>query len=213
VVDELIAGWRKRHGKPADYGLDLVLSHLHGDHYAAQNQFADRPYTRTMGLSHEEMVGFWGMKSYPEERVTHDLGGRRIWVWGSPGHVDSEFAYYDTYTQILCTGDMFYRGRCYITTWDPWLASMKRLVDFAAANPITHIVGCHIEISRKGEDYPRGTTYQPDEPPLQMDVAMLRRTYEFALTVKKPGIYFTGDVYLCNQTRGRTTIDKNPYAY
>ena len=29
----------------------------------------------------------------------------------------------------------------------------------------------------------------------------------------KPGIYFTGAVFLCNQTRGTTTIDRNPYAY
>ena len=90
---------------------------------------------------------------------------------------------------------------------------MRRLIAFVDQYPVEHIVGCHIEISTTGQDYPRGTTWQPDEPPVQMDVAMLRRTYEFAKTITKPGIYFTGDVYLCNQTRGKTTIDKNPYAY
>ena len=30
-------------------------------------------------------------------------------------------------------------------------------------------MGCHIEMTRTpGRDYPIGTTYQPDEPPLQM---------------------------------------------
>lgn len=213
VVDAVINTWCRRNAKGPDYELVLAFSHLHGDHYAAQNQFLDRANTRIMGLTHEEMTGFWGMTKYPVERVSFDLGGRELWVWGNPGHIDSEFAYYDRYTQILFTGDMFYRGRCYIGNFQLWMASMKRLIEFADTHPIAHIVGCHIEISKTGQDYPRATTYQPDEPPLQMDVAMLRRTYAFAQTITKPGIYFTGDVYLCNQTRGRMTIDKNPYAY
>ena len=213
VVDGVVDEWKRRNGKGDRYELVLAFSHLHGDHYAAQNQFLDRPYTRIMGLTHEEMVGFWGMTKYPEERVTFDLGGRELWVWGNPGHIDSEFAYYDRYTQILFTGDMFYRGRCYIGNFQLWMRSMARLIEFVDKHPVAHIVGCHIEISKSGEDYPRGTTYQPDEPPLQMDVAMLRRTWAFAQTITKPGIYFTGDVYLCNQTRGMTTIDRNPYVY
>ena len=44
-------------------------------------------------------------------------------------------------------------------------------------------------------------------------VAELRQAYEIAKTITKPGIYFTGAVFLCNQTRGTTTIDENPYAY
>jgi glyoxylase-like metal-dependent hydrolase (beta-lactamase superfamily II) len=213
VVDGVVDEWKRRNGKGDRYELVLAFSHLHGDHYAAQNQFLDRPYTRIMGLTHEEMVGFWGMTKYPEERVTFDLGGRELWVWGNPGHIDSEFAYYDRYTQILFTGDMFYRGRCYIGNFQLWMRSMGRLIEFVDRHPVAHIVGCHIEISKSGEDYPRGTTYQPDEPPLQMDVAMLRRTWAFAQKITKPGIYFTGDVYLCNQTRGATTIDRNPYVY
>ncbi|MDX2182337.1 MAG: MBL fold metallo-hydrolase [Bryobacteraceae bacterium] len=213
TVDKLVETWTRKHKSRADYELVLAFSHLHGDHYAASPQFLDRPYTRIMGLTHQQMVDFWGMKNYPSDRVEFDLGGRKIWVWGNPGHIDSEFAYYDTYTQILFTGDMFYRGRCYVGNFTAWMASMKRLVEFAEKYPVTHIVGCHIEISKTGKDYPRATTYQPDEPPLQMDVAMLKRTYEFGKAITKPGIYFTGDVYIANQTRGTMTIDKNPYAY
>ena len=213
VVDGVIRQYCKQNKRSEDYELVLAFSHLHGDHYAAQNQFLDRPKTRIMGLTHEEMVGFWGMTKYPEERVEFDLGGRKLLVMGNPGHIDSEFAYYDSYTRILFTGDMFYRGRCYIGNFNMWMASMKRLIAFVDEYPVEHIVGCHIEISTKGEDYPRGTTYQPDEPPVQMDVAMLRRTWQFAQSITKPGIYFTGDVYLCNQTRFKTTIDKNPYVY
>jgi glyoxylase-like metal-dependent hydrolase (beta-lactamase superfamily II) len=214
VVDGCIAEWCKRnHRKVEDMELLVSFSHLHDDHWAAINQFYDRPNTRYMGLTHEEMIGFWGMTNYPEERVTLDLGGRNILIWGSPGHVMSEFAYYDTYTQILFTGDMFYRGRCYISFWDHWFNSMKRLMAFLETHPVTHVVGCHIEISRTGQDYPYGITYQPDEAPWQLTVAELRHAYEVAKTITKPGIYFTGSVFLCNQTRGTTTVDKNPYAY
>ena len=214
VVDGCISEWCKRNRRNVE-AMTLLISftHLHDDHYAAINQFWDRPNTRYMGLTHEEMIGFWGMKDYPNERVTLDLGGRDILIWGNPGHVQSEFAYYDTYTQILFTGDMFYRGRCYISFWDKWFDSMKRLIVFVDAHPVTHIVGCHVEISHTGEDYPYGITYQPDEAPVQMSVSDLRHAYEVAKTITKPGIYFTGTVFLCNQTRGTTTVDRNPYAY
>lgn len=214
TVNECIGAWAARQGhRPEDLELLLAFSHLHADHYAAQNQFVERPNTRIMGLSHEEMVGFWGMTSYPEQRVVLDLGGREIWIWGSPGHVMSEFAYYDTYTQILYTGDMFYRGRCYISFWQPWFDSMTRLMHFLDEHPVTHVVGCHVEMGSKGEDYPYGVTWQPEEAPWQLTVAELRHAYEVAKTITKPGIYFTGGVYLCNQTRGTTTIDRNPYIY
>ncbi len=68
-------------------------------------------------------------------------------------------------------------------------------------------------MSAKGEDYAYGMTFQPDEAPWQLTVAELRQAYQVAKTITKPGIYFTGSVFLCNQTRGTTTIDKNPYAY
>lgn len=214
AVDACIDKWCRRHGrKAAEMQLLLAFSHLHSDHCAAINQFLDRPNTRTMGLTHDEMVGFWGMTNYPEERVSLDLGDRKVLIWGSPGHMISEFAYYDTYTQILYTGDMFYCGRCYITYWDKWVASMKRLIDFVDANPVSHTVGCHIEISRTGEDYPYGLTWQPDEAPVQLTVAELRKAWDVPQTIAKPGIYFTGSVFLCNQTRSITTIDRNPYGY
>lgn len=214
VVDDCIADWCARTERdPESMELLVAFSHLHADHYAAVNQFADRPKTRYMGLTHEEMLGFWGMTNFPEEVVTLDLGGRDILIWGSPGHVVSEFAYYDSYTQILYTGDMFYRGRCYISFWQPWFDSMKRLIDFCDNHPVTHVMGCHVEISKDGEDYPYGVTYQPNEAPVQMTVEQLRHTFEFAKTITEPGIYFTGTVFLCNQSRSTTTIDVNPYRY
>ncbi|NIJ06660.1 glyoxylase-like metal-dependent hydrolase (beta-lactamase superfamily II) [Sphingomonas vulcanisoli] len=214
VVDKCIDEWCARNGRdPASMELLVAFTHLHSDHYAATNQFADRPNTRYMGLTQEEMFGFWGMTNFPEQQVALDLGGREILIWGSPGHVIAEFAYYDSYTQILFTGDMFYRGRCYISFWQPWFDSMTRLIRFCDTHPVSHVMGCHVEMSKDGQDYAYGMTYQPDEAPVQMTVEQLRSSYEFAKTITKPGIYYTGTVFLCNQTRGTTTIDRNPYRY
>jgi len=212
LVDEVVAEWCKRNGRE-DIELVVTNTHLHGDHYSGWNQFVDRPNTTLVGLTHEERMAFFGFTHYPEQRVEYDLGGRKLLIWGSPGHEDSELAFYDAYTQLLCTADMFYRGRCYIGNWAKWIASMERLVKFADTFPISHLVNCHIEIAANGEDYPRATTYQPDEPPMQMDVAALRRTYEFARKVTEPGIYFTGEVRLYDEVRSAITTEENPYVY
>jgi glyoxylase-like metal-dependent hydrolase (beta-lactamase superfamily II) len=212
VVDGVVAEWCKRNGRE-DIELVVTNTHLHGDHYSGWNQFVDRPNTVLVGLTHEERLAFFNIARYPEQRVEFDLGGRKLLIWGSPGHEASELAFYDPYTHLLCTGDMFYRGRCYIGDWKSWVASMERLVKFADEFPISHLVNCHIEIAANGDDYPRATTYQPDEPPMQMDVATLRKTLAFAKTVTEPGIYFTGDVRLYNEVRSAITTEINPYVY
>ena len=48
---------------------------------------------------------------------------------------------------------------------------------------------------------------------VQMTVQQLREAFAYAKTITKPGIYYTGTVFLCNQTRGTTTIDRYPYRY
>ena len=118
------------------------------------------------------------MKNYPLDQTKYDLGGRIVYVLGNPGHEVSELAYYDTYSGLLHTGDMFYRGRCYIRDTRAWMGSMSRLVKFSDEHHVSHIVACHIEIDTKGNDYPNKIGYQPDEPPVQMTVAMLKAAYE-----------------------------------
>jgi len=61
-------------------------------------------------------------------------------------------------------------------------------------------MGCHIEMSRtSGRDYPVGTTYQPDEPPLQMAVDRLRAVRDAARSVGgSPGAHVFGDFAIIN---------------
>lgn len=53
--------------------------------------------------------------------------------------------------------------------------SLTRMVAFAGAREVTHVLGCHVEMTRTpGRDYPVGALYQPDEPPPQLTVDDLR---------------------------------------
>ncbi|MEO0423186.1 MAG: MBL fold metallo-hydrolase [Pseudomonadota bacterium] len=207
VVDGIVTEWAQTHGV-SEPQLIVANSHLHGDHYAAWNQFVDRPNTVMVGLTHEEMMAFWGFTDFPTERLTFDLGGRTFLVTGSPGHQGSELSLYDTWTDLLYTGDMFYRGRLYLDDWDAWAASIQRLGNIADEYPVAHLVNNHIEMTTTpGVDYPIGSTWQPNEPPMQMTRAMLDVAIDAAQTIERPGIYVFDDFLIYNEIPWATTTD------
>ena len=100
---------------------------------------------------------------------------------------------------FLLTGDTVYPGRLYIQDWPAFVRTIDRLVRFCAANPVSHVLGCHIEMAgAPGVDYPVYTTYQPDEPPLQMTVDQmgdLRRALDEV--DGRPGRHAVPDFVLC----------------
>ena len=206
VVDEVISTWEAKHGQKVS--LIVANSHLHGDHYAAWNQFVDRPDTLMVGLTHEEVMDYWGFTQYPEQRIEYDLGGRKFIVTGTPGHQSSEIALYDTWTDLLYTGDMFYRGRLYLEDWDAWAASIKRLKALADDYPVSHLVNNHIEMTDTPTlDYPIGTTWQPNEPPMQMTLPMLDVAVKAVDEVTGPGIYKYDDFLIYNEIPWAYTTD------
>ena len=207
VVDQIIRGWEEQHNQ-ANTELIVANSHLHGDHYAAWNQFVDRPNTVMVGLTHEEMMAFWQIENYPQQIVTYDLGGRELVVTGTPGHQGSELAIYDGWTDLLYTGDMFYRGRLYLEDWDAWVTSIRKLRSIADRYPVAHLVNNHIEMTRQpGVDYPIGTTWQPNEPPMQMTLDMLDIAVGATNDIGSPGIYIYDDFLIYNQIPWYTTTD------
>ena len=207
TVDEIVSAWAKDQRVP-EPELIVANSHLHGDHYAAWNQFVDRPNTVLVGLTHEEMMAFWGFTDFPAERIEFDLGGRLFIVTGSPGHQGSELSFYDTWTDLLYTGDMFYRGRLYLDDWSSWAASIQRLGAIADEFPVAHLINNHIEMtSTPGVDYPIGTTWQPDEPPMQMTRAMLDVAIKATEEIDRPGIYIYDDFMIYNEIPWATTTD------
>jgi hypothetical protein len=65
-------------------------------------------------------------------------------------------------------------GRLYAFDYAAFLVTLDKLAAFAAEYSVTHVLGCHIEMTRTaGRDYPLGCRYQPDEAPLPMTTGQL----------------------------------------
>ncbi|GGK96152.1 hypothetical protein Ppa06_64340 [Planomonospora parontospora subsp. parontospora] len=174
VVDELVTGWLARHPRE-EYHLLVLHTHPHGDHVAGDAQFADRPDTTVVGADLATAWEYFGFGGDPDAVARVDLGGRALECLATPGHHEAAVTFYDRWTGFLLTGDTVYPGRLYIQDWPAFTRSIDRLIDFCDRRPVTHVLGCHIEMTRQpGMDYPIRTTYQPDEPPLQLTTGHLR---------------------------------------
>jgi len=194
TVDGLIADWLAANPRE-QYELVVAHTHGHGDHVAGDPQFEGRLRTTVVAREAEAVREFFGFGSWPDEVVRFDLGGRVLELTGIPGHHPASVAIFDPWTGFLLTGDTVYPGRLYGSDPAAFAASLDRLAGFAAARPVTHVLGCHIEMSRRpGRDYPIGTTYQPDEPPLQMTVAQLMAVRDAAaVAASRPGVHPSDD--------------------
>jgi len=194
TVDELIAAWLAAHQRTA-YGLVVAHTHGHGDHIAGDAQFGGRPDTTVVGPDRAAVAEFFGIAGWPHQVVPFDLGGRVLEVTGIPGHQDSSIAVLDGWTGFLLTGDTVYPGRLYVQDSAAFADSLDRLADLARDRVVRQVMGCHIEMSRSpGRDYPRGSTFQPDEPPLQMTVAQLLAVRAAAARVgDSPGVHAFDD--------------------
>ena len=191
VVDGLVDAWLAAHPRDG-YRLLVLHTHPHGDHVAGDAQFADRPGTVVVDADRDSAWEFFGFTDasgasgdddggYDDGGdgsgggARLDLGGRFLECWPSPGHHNAAVTFYDPHTGFLLTGDTVYPGRLYIHDWPAFVRTIDRLIGFCSKHPVTHVLGCHIEMSREpGVDYPVFTTYQPDEPPLQMTVEQLQ---------------------------------------
>ncbi|GAA2396026.1 MBL fold metallo-hydrolase [Nonomuraea africana] len=184
VVDGLVAGWLARHPRE-EYHLLVLHTHPHGDHIAGDDQFADRPDTTVVGADLATAWEYFGFSEDPDAVAQVDLGGRVLECLATPGHHEAAVTFYDRWTGFLLTGDTVYPGRLYIQDWSAFAQTIDRLIDFSDRRLVTHVLGCHIEMTRQpGVDYPIRTTYQPDEPPLQMTTGHL---HEIRAAIKEIG--------------------------
>jgi hydroxyacylglutathione hydrolase len=203
TVDRLVAIWLAKN--PRD-GYELVVAHTHGhnDHVAGDVQFAGRAGTTVVPRDVDAVRLFFGFgDGWPAETVRFDLGGRVLDVLGSPGHHRAGITVYDPWTGFLLTGDNVLPGRLYVSDFAAFRATLDRLVTFAATRPVTHVLGCHIEMTRKpGRDYPLGTTYQPGERMLRMTAGQLTAVRDAAAAVAgRRGVYRFDDFIIYNEPR------------
>jgi glyoxylase-like metal-dependent hydrolase (beta-lactamase superfamily II) len=207
TVDRVVADWVADHPRP-DYRLVVAHTHGHGDHVAGDASFADRPATDVVGNAPEDVQAFFGFTSWPDQVVEFDLGGRRLALTGIPGHHAASIAIHDPRSGLLFTGDSVYPGRIYVDDFPAFVASMDRLVGFAEAREVTHVLGCHIEMTSEPRcDYYFGCRYQPHEPPLQMTVAQLRALRDAAASVAdRPGAHRFDDFIIYNGMGVRTQL-------
>jgi hydroxyacylglutathione hydrolase len=194
TVDEILGRWLAEHPRDS-YELVVAHTHAHGDHVAGDGQFEGRPATIVVPKDVESVRSFFGFNTWPDETVRFDLGGRVLDVTGCPGHHEASIAVYDPWTGFLITGDTVYPGRLYVRDFPAFAASLDRLVALAASQPVTYVMGCHIEMTRRpGRDYPIGATFQPDEPPLQMSPDRLTAVRDAARSVAdRPGVHVYDD--------------------
>jgi glyoxylase-like metal-dependent hydrolase (beta-lactamase superfamily II) len=200
TVDQLIAQWLTEHPRE---GYELVVAHTHGhgDHVAGDPQFAGRPQTTVVSRELDAVKEYFGFTAWPEQITTFDLGGRVLELTGSPGHHRAAITVYDPWTGFLFTGDTVLPGRLYAFDFPQFLASLDRMVALAESRPVTHVLGCHIEMTRHpGRDYPLGARYQPGEPALEMTVAQLWNVRAAAASVAgRQGVHIFDDFIIYNE--------------
>ncbi len=184
TVDSIIETWLEDHPRE---GYQLVVAHTHGhlDHVQGDGQFADRPATTIVERELSAVQAFFGFTDWPDQIVRFDLGGRVLELTGTPGHHPATLTIYDPWSGFLITADNVLPGRIYAFDFPAYLDSMERTIEFAGARQVTHVMGCHIEMSRRpGRDYPVGCAYQPNEVPLQMTVQQMIAVRAAARSVK-----------------------------
>jgi glyoxylase-like metal-dependent hydrolase (beta-lactamase superfamily II) len=157
-------------GKP----LLVAHTHAHGDHTRGDGTFSGQPNTTVVAKSIAAIQQTFQIATWPTSQGQLDLGSRMLDVLGIPGHEAQHIALYDRQTGLLLTGDTLYPGLLFISDWTAYRDSVHRLAQFASTRTILHVMGAHIEMtSTPKQNYPYGTTYQPNEHVLQLSAAHL----------------------------------------
>ncbi len=208
TVDQLVADWLAQHPRDT-YQLVVAHTHGHNDHVAADAQFAGRPATTVVGREPDAVQRYFGFTSWPGQVMQFDLGGRVLEVTGSPGHHRAAITIYDPWTGFLLTGDTVLPGRLYAFDFPQFLASLDRMAALADSRKVTHVLGCHIEMTTQpGRDYPLGATYQPHERALQMTAVQLKDVRAAAASVAgKQGAHRFDDFIIYNQPGTRDQLN------
>jgi hydroxyacylglutathione hydrolase len=153
---------------PAKLPLLVVHTHRHLDHRAGDPQFALFSNTQVVGFDIDSVRRYYKFTDWPNGLAQVDLGDRMVDVLPTPGHNDTEVAFYDRSTGLLLTGDFLMPARLLIDDTSADLASAERVAAFAKDRPISFALGGHIEVNSAGDLFPWESQYHPHEHILQM---------------------------------------------
>ncbi|MCG7550201.1 MBL fold metallo-hydrolase [Pseudoalteromonas sp. Of7M-16] len=148
----------------------LVLhSHGHSDHFQGDWSFSGQKNVTVVNPEKQALHTFFEFDEWPNGEKTIDLGDRQITVLPTPGHQEESISLYDEKNKWLLTGDTLYPGYIYIKDWASYKNSIDKLAKFAKIHEVKAILGAHIEMKNKPKlYYPIGSTFQPDEAPLEL---------------------------------------------
>jgi len=183
VVDE----WLARN--PDIQRLEQVVAHTHqhGDHVQGDPLFSNNPDWTFISASLAASQAFWGVDpaKWPDDIVEFDLGNRVLDIIPMPGHQMALYSFYDRRTRLLITADHVYPGRLFVfDTICDFRESLERLWGFIQNKPVAHVVGCHIEMSNTpGEQFAIGSTWHPDEHPLQLTKDHVKQVLDASIAV------------------------------
>ncbi len=173
TIESLLSQQRRVLASPIPKLL-VVHSHSHNDHTKGDFQFEGKPGVEIVATNNKALETQLGLSDWPNRNSSIDLGDRVVTIIPTPGHQEQSIAIYDHQTKWLMTGDTLYPGAIRVKNWSDFRNSIKRLLEFSQTNPVSHIMGAHIELNRQtGELYRIGSTYQPHEAPLGLDIEQL----------------------------------------
>lgn len=157
----------------ADRPLVVAHSHTHSDHVGGDPRFTARSRTSVIAHDVDAVRSALGL-AHVDEVGTIDLGDRLVDIVAIPGHEAAHVAFYDRATQILFTGDTLYPGRLYVRDWGAYRDSIARLLAFASARPVRHVIGAHIEMDADQVEFPEKAVVHPNEHALPLTLEHLR---------------------------------------
>ncbi|KZN52727.1 MBL fold metallo-hydrolase [Pseudoalteromonas luteoviolacea] len=158
----------------SEKALLVIHSHGHSDHYQGDWAFENRVNSTLIKPSKAALQAYFKFEKWPDGQATIDLGERELTIMPTPGHQEESLSIYDPQNKWLLTGDTLYPGYIYVKDWNAYKYSINKLSQFAKNNPVSAILGAHIEMKNVPKQYyPIGSTYQPNEAPLDLSVEKL----------------------------------------
>ena len=147
----------------------LIIVHTADDaiHKAGDSQFSGMSSVEIVASGGASVLSRFNFKDWPYGTGQIDLGNRIIDALSTPGTHETHVAYYDRQTALFFSGDFLFPGRLKVDDSVAYLASARRVAEFAKSHKIAYVLGSHIETNTNGKLLSM-PTWHPHEHALQL---------------------------------------------